>query len=55
VFSGKNSRVLWDDIGRVKKGKAHDALYTLGCYCQSLETVVHQLEERVAELEKLEG
>jgi hypothetical protein len=52
IFSGEDSIDLWDDINAVKKRKIHDALYTLGCRCQELESVVHQLEERIAELER---
>lgn len=52
VFSGKDSRYLWDSIGKVKKYKLRDAVYSLGCACQRMESIIVQLEERIAELEK---
>ena len=53
IFSGNNSVELWEDIGKTEKKsrKVHEALYSLGCYCQRLEGIVSDLEKRVAELE----
>ena len=49
IFSGDSSVRLWADINRV--GDTGTALYSLGCKCQELESLVRKLEARVAELE----
>ena len=51
IFSGKDSKDLWKEIGKIKCKRCWDAIYTMGCYCQRLERNVRLLEERVAELE----
>jgi len=51
IFSHDHSQDLWKAVKKVKSDKIHDALYTMGCYCQELEAVVHRLEERIAKLE----
>jgi hypothetical protein len=50
IFSGDNSRTLWEYINRVADGTIDDAceaLYLMGCKCQELEAVVDRLEERI--------
>lgn len=51
VFSGKQSKTLWKDIDRMKRGRTRWALYSLGCKCQELEELVRRLERRIAQLE----
>jgi len=47
IFSGDNSRKLWDEINGVPPGSLSggDALYALGCACQKLEDRVVALEQ----------
>ena len=52
VFFGEHSKALWEDIRSVKKENVQTALYSLGSYCQELESIIVQLEERIAGLEK---
>ena len=51
IFSGKYSKDLWKAINKTKPKKTQWALYDLGCHCQELETQVHALESRIAQLE----
>jgi hypothetical protein len=45
IFSGDESLELWDGINATKnKRKTWEALYSLGCHCQELESVVRGLE-----------
>ncbi len=60
IFSGEKSHDLWQEIGKISKKKrkkkiawqAHLAIYTLGCRCQELESLVRNLESRLAKYEK---
>ena len=51
VFSGEDSKDLWEDINAVRNSKIHEALYNLGCHCQKLETIISTLERRIARIE----
>jgi hypothetical protein len=49
IFSGKQSKDLWDDIHAVRN-EEHDALYHLACRCQDLESVVEDLIDKLDDL-----
>lgn len=58
IFSGQNSTGMWESINSFSvkedenlENRLWDALYTIGCRCQELETVVDNLERRIIELE----
>ena len=43
IFSGDASRKLWDEINNAKTiGQLRDALYSLGCKLQELESLVRK-------------
>jgi hypothetical protein len=57
IFSGEESRKLWDEIANVSNGgsyfwpsKVHDALYSMGCKNQELEAQVEKLKSAIAEI-----
>lgn len=54
IFSGKRSKPLWKGICKIQN-KTGDALFNLALYCQRLEEIVENLEERIAALEKENG
>jgi len=54
IFSGENSRSLWDEINSINNlsvgDDIHCVLYSLGCALQKLESKVDaQLEDLVCE------
>lgn len=47
IFSGDNSRELWNEINSAKTiSHLRAALYSLGCRCQELEAEVRKLQEQ---------
>jgi hypothetical protein len=49
IFSGANSKRLWEDINNIEDVKIHRALYHLGCKCQELEALV--LKDKVRHID----
>ena len=45
IFSGDDSRLMWDEINSIKNEKVQDALYSIACKCQELEAVVRKLRK----------
>lgn len=43
IFSGDNSKSLWDLINSIKRPDAREAVYALGCCCQDFEDKVDRL------------
>ena len=54
LFSGRRSRMLWRDIDRLfdSNEAAWEALYTMGCLCQALESRVERLREELAKVKR---